>query len=60
MPYTRSEEHTLKALVEEYGKLKGHDVFNRMRAAGKMGQGSKDRMMRRSAEARRTGRTHEA
>lgn len=59
MPYTRREEHTLKSLLEQYGSSKGHDVFNRTRAQGDLGQGSKDRMMRRAAEARKTGKTHE-
>jgi hypothetical protein len=53
VPYTHREQILLTNLIDKYGEAMGHDVFNKMRAKGSLGPGSKDRMEARSAEARK-------
>ena len=57
MPYTGKQQTILTHLIKQYGDAKGHDIFNKMRAKGELGEDSKDRMMRRAAKARREGRS---
>jgi hypothetical protein len=58
MPYTATEKTILKNLIKKHGDSKGYDIFNKMRAQGDLGEDSKNRMERRAAESKRTGKAH--
>jgi hypothetical protein len=57
MPYTPTEERILSKLIDTHGDKTGHDIFNKLRASGRLGKESKDRMMARAAKARKTGKS---